>query len=135
MLNIEYANRSQGEPGTCWDRSPSPQRAYVYRAHDCYGNYLRLYLPQGAQMVNPPRFPIPPSYLYVDDPAAGQFGKLPDEQGKEVYGGLIVVPIGRSVTAPFTTGSTLSESLHPPRRCAVYRLSQKLTRRPALPVL
>lgn len=102
MLNIEYANRSQGEPGTCWDRSPSPQRAYVYRAHDCYGNYLRLYLPQGAQMVNPPRFPIPPSYLYVDDPAAGQFGKLPDEQGKEVYGGLIVVPIGRSVTAPFT---------------------------------
>jgi hypothetical protein len=78
-----------------------PIASYMELANDCYGDYLRVYVPQGAQMRNLPTFGLPPSYAWVDDPAAGVFRALEDERGRQVYGGLMVLPPGATFEAEF----------------------------------
>jgi hypothetical protein len=106
MLELEYRNLSEGQGSRAWacpGVTSGGHTGYLEGAEDCYADFLRLYLPEGAEMLQAPQFALPEIYPHAaSDPAAGQVRALFDERSKEVYGGLMVVSPGTSTTAPFT---------------------------------
>ncbi len=97
-LRLVYQNFGT-RPQCRWPLDPIA--SYMDLADDCYGDYLRVYVPQGVEMHEMPVFGLPPTYPWVDDPAAGVFRALEDERGRQVYGGLMVLPPGATFGAEF----------------------------------
>jgi hypothetical protein len=66
----------------------------------CYWDYLRLYVPQDARLIEATRNPLPPGSLYRRLSGAGAGTGEPDvgppEKGKEVFGTFFVVPTQES---------------------------------------
>lgn len=101
QLEVAYINHSAGQHGRA---CPGGQLVEMYEdvADDCYVDYLRLYLPDGTTLLAAPQFVLPDSFTYTRDPAVGLVRSLPDERGKEVFGGLMVVLQGQTLTSNFT---------------------------------
>jgi hypothetical protein len=142
LLRLEYLNQSQSEPAVCRARERGGrgyveyERTYEDRTHDCYGDFLRLYLPGGTEMLRAPWFPLPESYHFVDDPTASQIGPLPEDRGKQVFGGLMVVLPGEPAWAQFAYLLSPDEilALQPDGAIAYNLLIQKQPGVPPYPI-
>lgn len=95
-VKLVYHNPSKGQFGgpACMSPMPAPPM-YPGRADDCYADFLRLYVPAGTQLVSSPTFKYPDGYVGQPDEDASHFITMPGEQDKQVYGALMVIPVGR----------------------------------------
>jgi len=104
VLDFTYKNLSTSDPESC-EIDKGIDNAYRASLQTCYANYLRVYLPDGSEAIELPEFEIPTiyteepqTYTRVEDPTAGHMEALLDEKGKEVFGGLMILTRGASVS-------------------------------------
>jgi hypothetical protein len=95
VITITYHNSSTREVEECVQEARY-DLTYEGMMNRCYWDYLRLYVPQGARLIEATRNPLPPGSLYrrlSDVPAgSGEPDIGPPEKGKEVFGTFFVVP-------------------------------------------
>lgn len=74
-----------------------------YPITDCYWNYLRVYMAQGAQLLEAVPQYIPAGWMILNQSVPAQVDTLKDEDIDKVraFGTLQVVPIGESLTTSF----------------------------------
>jgi len=82
---ITYTNHSPPRP-VC-DQFRKREPVYEQYANDCYWDYLRLYVPQGSQLLS--------------TDGITETETLPDEAGRTVWGAFFVVPSNASHTVRF----------------------------------
>jgi hypothetical protein len=102
-LKIEYTNNSRGNAADC-DNQSKIVGTYEILVHGCYWNYLRVYIPGGAELVDGSELPLSNGAI------AAQVGGIIegsstvqqrfDENGEFISGLLTVVP-QESKTATF----------------------------------
>jgi hypothetical protein len=102
---ITYHNRSTREVEECVQEARY-DLTYEGMMNRCYWDYLRLYVPQGARLIEATRNPLPPGSLYRRlsgaDAGSGEPDVGPTEKGKEVFGTFFVVPTQESKEIRFT---------------------------------
>jgi len=95
VVTITYHNRSTREVEECVQEARY-DLTYEGMMNRCYWDYLRLYVPQDARLIEATRNPLPPGSLYRRLSGAGAGSGEPDigptEKGKEVFGTFFVVP-------------------------------------------
>ena len=95
VVTITYHNKSTREVEECVQEARY-DLTYEGMMNRCYWDYLRLYVPQGARLIEATRNPLPPGGLYRRLSGAGEGTGEPDigpsEKGKEVFGTFFVVP-------------------------------------------
>jgi hypothetical protein len=70
-----------------------------YPIDRCYWDYMRVYAPQGAQLISATPQSIPASWMILDQPVAPQVDMLDEgEPGLQGFGTMIVVPGGQTIT-------------------------------------
>ncbi|MGB1249473.1 MAG: DUF4012 domain-containing protein [Candidatus Promineifilaceae bacterium] len=92
VLTLNYANRAEATGEVCPSMSVERSRDYEARAINCFGNYLRVYVPDNSSPLSLPYLPIPDEYVWVENQRPGQFAPILDEYDKEVFAGLMVLP-------------------------------------------
>ena len=94
-VTITYHNRSTREVKECVQEARY-DLTYEGMMNRCYWDYLRLYVPEGARLIEATRNPLPPGSLYRRLSGAGAGGGEPDigppEKEKEIFGTFFVVP-------------------------------------------
>ena len=110
ILNTRHRNLAPASPQIC-PKKAAGETDYDSRIIDCYGNYLRVYLPNNSEVHHSPQFDIPSSYDMVNAPIAGLMSQIPDERGKEILAGLQIVPPGQTVSGTFIYGLDPTEIL------------------------
>lgn len=114
QLNIEYTNDSAIDANTCDIQAHVGNIAYETRLHGCYWNYLRVYVPLGAQLVGGDDLPLEEGSI------AARFGGLTtgsrtvrqlfDDNGSYISGLMALNPqSSRDVTLYYTLPSTVVE--------------------------
>ena len=95
VATLTYHNRSTREVEECVQEARY-DLTYEGMMNRCYWDYLRLYIPDGAKLIEATRNPLPPGSLYRQLSGAGEGTGEPDigpsEKGKEVFGTFFVVP-------------------------------------------
>jgi hypothetical protein len=95
VVTINYHNRSTREVQECVQEARY-ELTYEGMMNRCYWDYLRLYVPQDARLIEATRNPLPPGSLYRRlsgaDAGSGEPDIGPPEKGKEVFGNFFVVP-------------------------------------------
>lgn len=103
QLDVTYRNPGPGRfsgPACISEKPTSP--TYAGRADDCYADFIRLYLPDGAQLVTSPTLKFPDSYVGQPDQDAAHFIPFPGERDKEIFGALLVIAIRKQKSLSFT---------------------------------
>jgi len=73
-----------------------------YPINACYWNYLRVYTPQGTELLNHDAQAIPNEWMLLGRGQEGQVDALEEDlPGLQVFGTLMVVPGGESVSVGF----------------------------------
>ena len=111
VLTTRYANIAGAIDEKCSGRGVAWGRDYEARAVNCFGNYLRIYVPDGSVPQALPYFPIPEEYVWVEGQNPGQFAPIPDEYGKEVFAGLMILPPDYETQGRFVYGLDPDEVL------------------------
>jgi hypothetical protein len=63
-LTVRYLNEAPPDGEPCTHGSPyNAEIQYADLLHDCYWNYLRVYVPSGSQLLAGSRHPLDPAYL------------------------------------------------------------------------
>ena len=88
-VTVHYENRSPAQVGPCMQRVRWVG-SYQERMAGCYWNYVRFYVPQGAELVESGREPLPPGSLLADF----QFTALGDAGPAEEPVEKDLVPVG-----------------------------------------
>lgn len=94
---VHYRNGSQPEPGTCLQEAEW-EPSYAQRMQGCYWDYVRFYVPKGAELLTTDREPLPDGSLlsrfrYAPLGDAGpEVG--PVEKDKKAFGLFFVLPPG-----------------------------------------
>jgi len=95
VVTITYHNRSTREVEECVQEARY-DLTYEGMMNRCYWDYLRLYVPEGAELIEATRNPLPSGSLYRRLSGAGAGSGEPDigptEKGKDVFGTFFVVP-------------------------------------------
>ena len=99
VLTVERSNRSITTSSVC-ATGESANNTYAQRATGCDINYLRLYVPDNSELLSAPAFPFYETQL-VRDPNASVVRPIPDERGKEVFGGLTITPPNTSSSGEY----------------------------------
>lgn len=134
-LTLQYRNESPGQNGRACPTGSREQDYYAV-ADDCYVDYLRLYLPDGAQPLDMPAFALPADFWLPLDPAAGRVAAEFDQRRKEVIGGLMIVEAGETVTADFayTLPASTLLTANPDGTLSYHLLVQRQPGVPAYPL-
>ncbi len=95
VATLTYHNRSTRELEECVQEARY-DLTYEGMMNRCYWDYLRLYVPEGAELIEATRNPLPSGSLYRQLSGAGEGTGEPDigpaEKGKQVFGTFFVVP-------------------------------------------
>jgi len=104
-LTVFRTNDATGDPPCIMGRRPPGANDRYYPINRCYWNYLRVYVPEGTQLLDSSPPPSVPGALMVlnrsvPDP---RVDTLDDEEIEEIqtFGTLMVVPAGQSASAGF----------------------------------
>jgi hypothetical protein len=97
QVSVVYRNSSSGQLDQCVQEAVY-QPTYREMMEGCYWNYLRVYVPEGAQLLQGPEVTLPEGSLRARDSGLGgtalptEVGPL--EAGKNVFATFFVVPPG-----------------------------------------
>ena len=98
-LTLSYRNGSTREVSQCVQEARYDD-TYEGMMDRCYWDYLRVYVPQGSQLLGGTRNPLPPGSLHHrmggGDGGTGEPTLGPGEGGKDVLATFFVVPPGES---------------------------------------
>jgi len=104
MVTTTYHNKSTREVEECVQEARY-DLTYEGMMNRCYWDYLRVYVAQGARLIEATRNPLPPGSLCRRLSGAGEGSGPPDigppEKGKEVFGTFFVIPPGESKEVRF----------------------------------
>lgn len=96
-VTVSYHNRSTSQAAQCY-QSLERLSDYQARMEGCYWDYLRIFVPQGAQLVRATYEPLPSGSLLRWAARRGELGNDPTvgppEKGRESFGNFFVVPPG-----------------------------------------
>ncbi len=85
---------------TCkhWDKVHLPGQE-KYPIDDCYWDYLRVYAPEGAELLESAAQDIPAAWMIQEIPVDARVDALEEEEipGLQAFGTMLVVPGGRTV--------------------------------------
>ena len=100
-LSVVHRNNAAGIICKQWDKIRLPGEEY-YPITDCYWNYLRVYLPSGAKLLDAnPQF-IPANWMLIKQDVPARVDTLDEEiAGVQAFGTLQVVPGGESALTSF----------------------------------
>ncbi len=81
-----------------WDKVRVPGQE-KYPIDDCYWDYMRVYTPAGAELLDSEAQDIPAAWMIQDTPVKAHVDVLDEEEipGLQAFGAMLVVPGGRSV--------------------------------------
>jgi hypothetical protein len=103
ILHVSYENHAQGEY-PCYQNQYSVGLAQeAYNINDCYWTYLRIYSPMGADLIASTPRSVPAGRTLRGEPVPARTDRLGNEDipGVEVFGTLIVVPMGETLSTDF----------------------------------
>ena len=98
-LQLRYKNNSQGE-NIC-QHSPRYGADYWEIINRCYWNYVRVYTPEGSHLLEATPHALPGKFLLSGQDEPAHIDTLPPEGGKGVWGTLLMVPHGQTLTTTF----------------------------------
>jgi hypothetical protein len=102
-LDVSYNNHAQGEY-PCYQNQYSVGLAQeAYNINDCYWTYLRIYSPMGADLIAATPRSVPVGRTLRGEPVPARTDRLGNEDipGVEVFGTLVVVPMGETLSTDF----------------------------------
>jgi hypothetical protein len=112
-INIEYYNPIKSEQDCSDPRVPEEERWYPVTR--CYGNYLRLYTPQGSLLNDSRVHPVPAEWTLRNRPVPARVDVLENDlQDFSVFGTYFVVPFETRLTSVFkfdTPASVLEQKI------------------------
>ncbi|MFV9504979.1 MAG: DUF4012 domain-containing protein [Oscillochloridaceae bacterium umkhey_bin13] len=101
-LTVTHRNRSPGiqecEP---LDRDAADRHSYERLMEDCYWNYLRVYVPGTASLLDASIPRVPDHWMLTGDGDQGRLYREAGEGGTQVYSALTVVPRNSEVSLRF----------------------------------
>jgi len=94
---VTYRNHSRSDPDPCVQQAVYPP-TYAGMMEGCYWDYLRIYVPEGSELIEGPQLTLPEGSLRARDGEATSVPLTTDagpaESGKDVYGVFFVVAPG-----------------------------------------
>jgi len=96
ILAAHYAHTGRPASGCVHQIPYSLSISYETLIQACYWDFVRLYVPQGAQLQTATSHPVPEDYLVLRRPSDG-VTQVDSELGKTVFGTLFVVERGQSL--------------------------------------
>jgi hypothetical protein len=96
-VTVTYRNQSGSDPEPCVQQAVYPP-TYAEMMEGCYWDYLRIYVPEGSELLESPQLTLPEGSLRAREggetrvPLTTDVG--PAELGKDVYGVFFVVAPG-----------------------------------------
>jgi hypothetical protein len=124
QVSVGYRNRSSGQVDHCVQEAAYPP-TYREMMEGCYWNYLRVYVPEGARLLQGPEVTLPDGSLRAKE--NGLAGSAlptevgPSEAGKNVFAAFTVVAPGERRDMVFQY-QLPSETLEREGSTTVYRL-------------
>ena len=124
-VTLSYTHTSQIEIACKSEARYDPE--YKQMMDRCYWGYLRLYVPEGAQLLHASRHPIPADSVANGKPWDGQARvSIAPEGGYTVFEQAVLLPTASQVTVQFTytlpAGVVAPASPGMPEDALVYRL-------------
>lgn len=97
---IDY-NPAKGKP-PCKQDPDYGSGTYDELINRCYWNYLRVYTPAGAKIIEATLEDIPADWMYSGTAVTGTLDTIENENGATSFGTLTVVPFGTEKTTRFS---------------------------------
>ena len=122
VLSLDYDH--SGKPGESCQQELryDSQITYQSMANRCFYDYLRVYAPRGARLLDSTRQTIPSSYFLSRQPVNSQAEMSEPEAGRSVFAFLFVVETGKNWQARLTyeLPSTITRQMGGEKRYALW---------------
>ncbi len=127
-LTVVHENRSPiMQDCKHWDKVRVPGQE-KYPIYDCYWDYMRVYQPEGAALLDSEAEDIPAAWMINGEPVPARIDVLNEDEidGLQAFGTMLVVPGGKSIQTGLQVALPPSILTHDPATGALhYRLTVK----------
>lgn len=132
---VELTYRNPADSGKACNDPVEPDERY-YPVTRCYGDYLRIYTPQGSLLKAATPHPVPAEWTVDGRFIPARVDTITDDvDGFSVFGTYFFVPLGETLSTSFTLESPASIILQKDEKTFIYRLKiQKQPGTVAIPV-
>jgi len=100
-LRITHQNPSTDKQAQCRHAPDYGSGQYADLIARCYWDYLRLYVPKDARLINATPHEVPAEWMLLKQSVPAQVDTLEQINGAQGYGTLLVVPNGQTVETTF----------------------------------
>jgi hypothetical protein len=100
MLTVRHRHPVAGWRGPC-SQEPRYGATYEDMVRRCYYDYVRVYVPTGAELLHGTPHPVPGSILLSGERQRGQVDAYRGEEGKTVFATFLVLRPGESLETTF----------------------------------
>ncbi len=90
QLRVKHRHQGEVTDQPC-HHQPRYELTYEEMMQRCYWDYVRVYVPQGAELLHATSHPVPGEMLVTGRDWSGQAEILPDEAGKSVFATFLVL--------------------------------------------
>ncbi len=101
-LTLTYVNPVAGELPCVQSPNLAPLGTYTATIERCYWNYLRVYVPKGANLLVATPQAVPGEWMLTGRAVDAVVRLEPGEQGTQAFGTFLVVPYATTLTTAFT---------------------------------
>jgi hypothetical protein len=101
-LTLTHTNPASGDLPCQHNPDYAPLGTYSDTIQRCYWDYLRVYVPQGANLLAATPHAVPGEWLITRQPVPGVVRLEPGENGAQSFGTFFVVPYQTTLTTAFT---------------------------------
>ncbi len=100
-LRITHQNPPTDKQTACHHAPDYGSGQYAELIARCYWDYLRLYVPKDARLINATPHEVPAEWMLLKQSVPAQVDTLEQINGAQGYGTLLVVPNGQTVETTF----------------------------------
>ncbi len=100
-LTVTHRNPTPG-PAGCKQAPDYGTGSYADLIARCYWDYLRVYVPAGAKLVEATPQAVPGEWMIRGEPVPARVDRLDETDGVSAFGTLLVVPLGETVQTIFS---------------------------------
>jgi hypothetical protein len=94
-LTLSYQHNGPRTSERCYHYHKPPMLTYEMLMQQCYWNYVRVYVPEGARPLSATPNPVPGELLVTGIERSGEAEILAPEAGKSVFATFFVLPPGQ----------------------------------------
>ncbi len=103
-LNITYIHTGQGPGNGCVQNAFEAYQnggKYLDMAENCYLSYLRVYVPEGSQLISGSEYHIPSEATQKGEPINSITGIVNEQPGLTTWDNFLMVPYGENMSANY----------------------------------